>query len=291
MVDPLAWGFGLHVGAEANFYQHEFTFPTMCGDGASFSFWEADESSHGRFRDSHPQLYALALDLGATVRTVWDAGWFPSLPSTLGPAIRRPLSFAYISRPTSVVREGSRRLGVARQPILSPSRLPSLSRLGELFGFGYAPQMLSSPMEVSNPAKDKVVRVVAPTPEADDSFPPAMVLPGRPGGLSSVCRSSRRLLPAFLQVSGRTDCMAGNTYEGLVTSTADSFWQSISGGPFRRASEWQSIFATLWAIWLHQNEVVFRGRPPSADAIQHDLRGLTYFRNRGGLGLSSFRLL
>ena len=83
--------------------------------------------------------------------------------------------------------------------------------------------MLSSPMEVSNPAKDKVVRVVAPTPEADDSFPSAKVLPGRPGGLSSVCRSNRRLLPAFLRVLGRTDCMAGNTYEGLVTSTIDSF--------------------------------------------------------------------
>ena len=145
-----------------------------------------------------------------------------SLPAQhpLGPVIRRPLSFAYISRPTSVVKEGSRRLGVARQPILCPSRLPSLSRLGELFGFSYDPQMLLSPMEALNTAEDKTFRVVAPTPEADDSFPPAKVLPGRPGGFSSVCRSSQRLLPPFLRVSGRTDCLAGNTYEesGHVSS-------------------------------------------------------------------------
>ena len=75
---------------------------------------------------------------------------------------------------------------------------------------------------------------------------------------------------------------------GLVTSSADSFWRSISRGPCRRASEWQSIFANFWSIWLHRNDIVFRGRPPSADAIQHDSRGLTPFRHRGGLGLSGF---
>ena len=73
--------------------------------------------------------------------------------------------------------------------------------------------MLSSHMEVPNPAEDKAVRVVVPTPEADDSFPLAKVLPGRPGRLPSVCWSSQRLLPPFLRVSGHTDCMAGNTYE------------------------------------------------------------------------------
>ena len=59
-------------------------------------------------------------------------------------------------------------------------------------------------------------------------------------------------------------------------------------GPFRRAAEWNTIFANLWAIWLHRNEVVFRGRSPSVDAIQHDARGIAYSWNRGGSSLSNF---
>ena len=73
--------------------------------------------------------------------------------------------------------------------------------------------MLSSPLEVSDSAEDKAVRLVAPTSEADDVIPPAKVLPGRRDGVSSVCWSSRRLLPSFLRVSVRTDGMAGYTYE------------------------------------------------------------------------------
>ena len=74
----------------------------------------------------------------------------------------------------------------------------------------------------------------------------------------------------------------------LDVSTAESFWYSIARGPFRCAAEWNTIFANLWAIWLHRNEVVFRGRSPSVDAIQHDARGIAYSWNRGGFSLSNF---
>ena len=70
-------------GLRPVFTSMQSLFRPCVGDGASFNFWEADWSGYGRFRDSHPRLYALALDPGATVRTVWDTGWFPSLPSTL----------------------------------------------------------------------------------------------------------------------------------------------------------------------------------------------------------------
>ena len=48
----------------------------------------------------------------------------------------------------------------------------------------------------------------------------------------------------------------------LETSSDEEFWRSISGGVFCREVDWRRIFATLWSVWLHQNQVIFRGRPP-----------------------------
>ena len=70
-------------------------------------------------------------------------------------------------------------------------------------------------------------------------------------------------------------------------SSLDAFWRSVADGPYRRASEWQLIFATLWMLWIHRNEVIFRGRNPSADAVLHDVGGLVFTWNRAGLGPST----
>ena len=71
---------------------------------------------------------------------------------------------------------------------------------------------------------------------------------------------------------------------GEIDVTAgDAFWRSICQGPFRREAEWQTIFATLWAIWLHRNEFIFTGRPPSTDAIQHAARGIARSWHLGGM--------
>ena len=151
--------------------------------------------------------------------------------------------------------------------------------------------MLSSLMEVLNSAEDQTVRMVALASKTDNAIPPTKVLPGHTGRVSFVRRSFRRLLPPFIRVSVRIDGMAGNNYvlSGHVLSRL--FLMIHQGGPCRRASEWKSIFAKLWSIWLHWNDVVFRGRPSSADAIQHDSRGLTLFWHQGGLDLSGFGCL
>ena len=53
-------------------------------------------------------------------------------------------------------------------------------------------------------------------------------------------------------------------------SSMEDFWRSMADGPYQRRAEWQLIFATLWVIWNHRNEVVFRGRTPSVDAVVHE---------------------
>ena len=71
-----------------------------------------------------------------------------------------------------------------------------------------------------------------------------------------------------------------------ITST-EAFWASLSGGFFRREADWRCIFAVLWAIWTHRNDVIFRDANPSGDAIRYAVRGYIILWFRGGLGPSS----
>ena len=65
-------------------------------------------------------------------------------------------------------------------------------------------------------------------------------------------------------------------------------WRSMADGPYRRRTEWQILYATLWVLWTHRNEVVFSGRTPSADAVVHEAGGLVNSWNRVGLNLPVF---
>ena len=72
----------------------------------------------------------------------------------------------------------------------------------------------------------------------------------------------------------------------LVASSHEEFWSSLIDSLFRRQTVWRRVFVTLWAIWIHKNEVIFKGVAPSGDAIQHAVGGLLYSWNRGGPGPS-----
>ena len=58
---------------------------------------------------------------------------------------------------------------------------------------------------------------------------------------------------------------------GVDTRLAESFWDSTRHGPYRCEAEWQKLFALLWALWRHRNEVLFQGRPPSATAAIYNV--------------------
>ena len=62
----------------------------------------------------------------------------------------------------------------------------------------------------------------------------------------------------------------------LVVSSDEAFWRSLIDGSFRREQDWRRAFATLWAIWIHRNEVIFRGVTPSSDAIVHAVGGMSF---------------
>ena len=51
------------------------------------------------------------------------------------------------------------------------------------------------------------------------------------------------------------------------------------------SSRGRRIFATLWAIWIHRNEVIFKGVTPSGDAIIHTAEGFYLSWHRGGVCL------
>ena len=60
-----------------------------------------------------------------------------------------------------------------------------------------------------------------------------------------------------------------------------SFWRSLTGGTNRREVGEGRLFTVLWELWLHNNEVTFKGRAALADNIvQHHMEGfvLWWFR-------------
>ena len=63
-------------------------------------------------------------------------------------------------------------------------------------------------------------------------------------------------------------------------------WRSMADGPHQRRTEWQLLYVTLWVLWTHRNEVVFRGHTPSTDAVVQEAGGLVTSWNRVGLSLS-----
>ena len=212
VVDHLSRRFGLHVGVEASFHLHAVTIPTTCGGWRQLQFlggrlvWSQALPGHTS-TTTCPSTRPRGHGADSVGRRL-----VPLLAQDpLGPAIRGPPCLAYSSRPTSTVGEGSPHLGVVWRLLLRSHRLPSHSSFREYFGVAYAPQMMLSPQEVPNNAEDKAIRMVAHSSEANDVIPPAKVLPKRLSGVSSMCRSSRRLLPSLFRVSVRTDDMAGNT--------------------------------------------------------------------------------
>ena len=91
----------------------------------------------------------------------------------------------------------------------------------------------------------------------------------------------------FFQCPLAQEAWRGAAVARLSVTSEETFWNSLLGGSFRREADWRRIFATLWAIWIHRNEVIFRGISPSGDAITHTAEGFYFSWHRGGIGPSN----
>ena len=142
-------------------------------------------------------------------------------------------------------------------------------------------------MEATPPFEDPSFRVAPASEASHDTDTPSMNVPRQPGELSSLLRGRGRLRPPLLPVPSR----AGDMAVGKCGRPWDHIDRGVLGLPvggfFRREADWRCIFAVLWAIWTHRNDVIFRGANPSGDAIRYAVRGFVTLWFRGGLGPSS----
>ena len=114
------------------------------------------------------------------------------------------------------------------------------------------------------------------------------MLPDTPASCPLCGGGPEDCLHLFLQCPMVQEAWRAAVIDRLPTSSEEAFWSSLAGGYYRRNMEWRQIFATLWAIWLHRNEVIFRDATPSGDAIIHAVGGLILSWNLGGVGPSIY---
>ena len=133
-------------------------------------------------------------------------------------------------------------------------------------------------LEATHPAEDSNLRMASPTVAPHD--------PGRASAHTSRHSSELPSLGCLGGGGGAEDCfhlffqcsLAQKAWRAaavvrLSVTSEEAFWNSLSGGIFSGEADWRRTFATLWAIWIHRNKVIFRGVTPSGDAIIHTAKG------------------
>ena len=262
-------------------------FRPKLGTGESFRFWADDWSGNGRLSQFFPRLFALALDPEGSVSQAWQNAWAPVLPSVLSE--QRVLNFMRLQvllanqRPSAGpdawiwcgqnfnVRAVYLRL---RERVVPED--PLFLRLWRRAWKSRTP--LKIRIFIWLLLRQRLMTRSFRQRMAPDSAGDCALC----GANLENCEHLFVLCP-ISQAVWRAVGVARPTLTSL-----EDFWRSIGDGPYRRVAEWQLIFATLWSIWLHRNDVIFRGRTPAVEAILHDARGLAISWNQGGVDPLTF---
>ena len=232
-------------------------FRPQLGFGESFRFWRDEWTGAGRLGQSFPRLFALAPDPECSVRSAWHGAWAPPLPAALSE--QRMTEFLRMQEyllprlsttgddmwiwggPKFTCRAVYCRLrdraGLEDQLLLRlwrrvwRSRIPLKIRVF-LWLLLRRRLMTKALRQGWIPSLSAECEMCGASPEDSDHI--------------FVTCPIARLVWASTKV-----CQP-------PLSSLDAFWRSIMDGPYRRVSEWQLIFATLWMLWIHRNEVIFR---------------------------------
>ena len=258
-------------------------FRPQLGFGESFRFWRDKWTGDGRLGQSFPRLFALAPDPECSVQHAWHRVWAPPLPAALSE--QRTTDFLRMQeyllpwRPAAggdrwiwgvpkfssraVYRRLQDRAGLEDQLFLRLWRWVWRSRIPlKIYVFLWLllrRRLMTRALHQGwiSTSSAECVMCGASLEDCNHIFVTCPIA-------RAVWASTKVCRP--------------------LLSSLDAFWRSVADGPYRRAAEWQLTFATLWMLWIHRNEVIFRGRNPSANAVLHDVGGLVFTWNRAGLG-------
>ena len=262
-------------------------FRPRLGAGETFRFWRDEWSGHGRFSQLFPRLYALSLDPDELVSRAWQDAWTPALREAMSD--QRVADFLRLqklladSRPSEgndvwiwseqrfsarAVYSRLREQAAAEDPAFIrqwrwawKSRIPMKIRVFVWLLLRRRLMTRAYRQRMTPEATTECALCAGAVEDCEHLFVTCPLA-------SSVWLSAR--------------------VAQIDLSSWEAFWRSINNGPYRSKVEWQHIYANLWSIWSHRNEVIFRGHSPSVDAIQHDARGLITLWIRGGLGPLTF---
>ena len=243
-------------------------------------------SRHGRLSGVFPRLYALSMDPRSSVQQAWHRAWAPALPEALSDQrvtellrLQELLADQSLSEATqdAWVWNGPNFTVRAVYRLLRDQGAPEDRRFLQRCRLVWKRRL---------PLKIKIFAWLLLRRRLMTRSLRQRLVPDSPVDCPMCARAMEDCPHLFFTCPFAQEVWLAVNVGRIVTTSEEALWRSLSGGAFRRETEWLTIFATLWSIWTHRNEVIFRGCTPSVDATLHNARGFASFWFRGGLGPS-----
>ena len=262
-------------------------FRPQLGNGAIFRFWTDNWSDLGRQDDGFPRLYALAPDPIATVQSAWTGAWSPALPMALSDQRVDDLLCLQARlanlRPSGEENDAWIWRGAVFSTKAAYKSLRGLSALEDALTRRRCRWIWKRRL----PLKIRLFAWLLLRRHLMTWVFRQHMYPDSPLSCPLCNQGAEDCDHLFFQCSLAQESWHSFDVARLNTTSAEAFWSSVTVGFFRREADWRCIFAVLWAIWTHRNEVIFRGASPSGDAIIYAARGLIHSWHRDGVGLST----